>query len=100
MAFNRDASGVQKLSGYVQLHMPISESGPFRAYVQKLFVSPDFRRLGIASKMMYKLEELALARGRWNIVSGGKHLLLYLVVSAKWRLQHVICLSCAREASA
>lgn len=69
IAFNEDPQGEKKLSGFVQLHMPWSESGPFRGYVQTLCVSPDFRRLGIATKMMKKVDEVAKDKGRWNLVS-------------------------------
>ena len=66
-SFDRDAAGDEQLSGCVQLHMPPSESGPMRAFVQRLFVSPDFRRRGIATKLMRKLEDVALERGRWLV---------------------------------
>ena len=50
MTMNEDEKGETRLSGYVILHMPDTESGPHRGNVQKLFVSPDFRRQGIAIK--------------------------------------------------
>ncbi|KAL9055082.1 MAG: hypothetical protein Q9162_003752 [Coniocarpon cinnabarinum] len=69
MAFTEDSRSEKQLSGYVVLHMPFTESGPFRAEVQKLFVSPDFRQQGIARKLMMRLEEVAKANGRTMLVS-------------------------------
>ena len=68
LAFCPDENGQEALAGYVQLHMPVDECGPFRAYVQKLFVSPDFRRRGVARALMARLEDVAMERGRWNLV--------------------------------
>ena len=68
LAFSDDHAGEEKLAGYVTLNKPVTESGPFRAHVQRLFVSPDFRRQGIARKMMMKLEEVAKVQGRTYLV--------------------------------
>ncbi|KAJ7472666.1 acyl-CoA N-acyltransferase [Mycena latifolia] len=42
----------------------LAETGPFRGVIEKLLVSPNFRRRGIARKLMEKLEEVAKARGQ------------------------------------
>ena len=68
MAFSKGAKGEKHLAGYVVLHMPFTESGPFRAEVQKLFVHPDSRRQGIARMLMVKLEEIARAHDRTMLV--------------------------------
>jgi ribosomal protein S18 acetylase RimI-like enzyme len=57
-----------EISGVVSLGTPFSQTGPFRALVQKLFVHPLHRRQGIARKLMARLETLALAHGRWNLM--------------------------------
>jgi hypothetical protein len=36
--------GQRRLAGLVMLGMPFSQTGPFRGSVEKLFVSPDFRK--------------------------------------------------------
>jgi len=43
----------------VVLHKPMAETGPFRAEVLKLFVSPEHRKKGLAKRLMVKLEEVA-----------------------------------------
>lgn len=39
-----DAAGQTRLAGFVMLAMPQTETGPFRGPVEKLLVSPDFRK--------------------------------------------------------
>ncbi|OAG42840.1 hypothetical protein AYO21_02791 [Fonsecaea monophora] len=56
------------LSGVVTLATPFSQTGPFRALVEKLFVSPLHRRRGIATRLMARLERVAVAHGRWNLM--------------------------------
>ncbi|THY24739.1 acyl-CoA N-acyltransferase [Aureobasidium pullulans] len=53
----------EKLAGYVALGSQACETGPFRGSVEKLLVSPRYRRMGIAKRLMAKLEEVALSRG-------------------------------------
>lgn len=60
--------GGLEVSGVVMLATPFSQTGPFRAEIEKLFVSPLHRRRGIAKAMMIKLEEVALQNGRWNLL--------------------------------
>ncbi|SPN99617.1 uncharacterized protein DNG_02469 [Cephalotrichum gorgonifer] len=52
------------LVGVVMLSTPYSETGPFRGWVEKLLVSPRFRRRGGARALMGALEEEAARRGR------------------------------------
>ncbi|KAF8145731.1 acyl-CoA N-acyltransferase [Mycena galopus ATCC 62051] len=54
----------EQLAGYGMLHRPLTETGPFRGSVEKLFVSPNFRRRGIARTLMEKLEEEAKSHGQ------------------------------------
>ncbi|PKS09113.1 hypothetical protein jhhlp_003727 [Lomentospora prolificans] len=56
-------SGLQ-LMGAVTLSVPYSETGPFRGWVEKLIVSPKFRRRGGATALMKALEAEAYRRGR------------------------------------
>ncbi|KAE8447771.1 hypothetical protein EG329_010165 [Mollisiaceae sp. DMI_Dod_QoI] len=52
------------IAGVVMLEMPFAETGPFRGVVQKLLVLPEFRGMGVARKLMVKLEEVAVQEGR------------------------------------
>ncbi|KAI1658549.1 acyl-CoA N-acyltransferase [Daldinia decipiens] len=53
-----------ELVGVVTLIMPFSETGSFRGFVEKLFVSPTYRGRGGARALMRHLEAEALKRGR------------------------------------
>ncbi|KAI1503906.1 acyl-CoA N-acyltransferase [Biscogniauxia marginata] len=53
-----------ELVGIVTLGMPPSETGSHRGFVEKLFVSPKYRRRGGARALMDHLEAEALKRGR------------------------------------
>jgi GNAT superfamily N-acetyltransferase len=53
-----------ELMGIVMLNMPSSETGPFRGFVEKLFVSSKYRRKGGARALMNNLEAEALKRGK------------------------------------
>ncbi|KAJ7351285.1 acetyltransferase [Mycena albidolilacea] len=64
MAFSEDTDGAEQLAGFVILYRPLIEPSPFRGTVEKLLVSPKFRRQGLARKLMEKLEEEAKARGQ------------------------------------
>lgn len=44
LQYLKGQQGENKLAGFVMLAMPWSETGPFRASVEKLLVSPDFRK--------------------------------------------------------
>jgi ribosomal protein S18 acetylase RimI-like enzyme len=62
-------TGEPELAGCVMLHMPETETGPFRGTVEKLLVSPEHRQKGIAKRMMEKLEEVAREEKRTLLVS-------------------------------
>lgn len=62
-------TGKEELAGYVALSFPWSETGPFRGSVEKLLVSPEHRQKGVAKRVMLKLEEVAIAKGRTLLVS-------------------------------
>ncbi|KAJ6620051.1 acyl-CoA N-acyltransferase [Mycena sp. CBHHK59/15] len=62
MALAEDTEGQQRLVGYVILYRPLTETGPFRGGVEKLLVSPNFRR--IARKLMERLEKEAKLKGQ------------------------------------
>ncbi|KAJ7224859.1 acyl-CoA N-acyltransferase [Mycena haematopus] len=64
MALADNAEGQQQLAGYVVLYRPLTETGPFRGGVEKLLVSPNFRRRGLARILMEKLEEEAKIHGQ------------------------------------
>ena len=52
----------------VSLATPFSETGPFRALVEKFFISPSHRRLRLGRRLMVKLEQVALSQGRTNVL--------------------------------
>lgn len=57
-----------EVAGFVSLWKPESETGPFRADVEKLLVSPYHRRRGIARSLMRLLEATARKDGRWSLL--------------------------------
>ena len=57
-----------EVAGYVVLGMPECETGPFRGEVLKLMVSIKYRRMGIARRLMMKLEEVAREKHRELLV--------------------------------
>jgi GNAT superfamily N-acetyltransferase len=63
-----ETTGEEELAGYVMLGKPFSHTGPFRGIVEKLLVSPDHRRKGIAKRLMGKLESIAREVGRTMLV--------------------------------
>jgi len=54
----------RRLVGTVQLHLGLPPNQPHRCEVTKLVVHPDFRKRGIARRLMATLEAEARARGR------------------------------------
>ncbi|KAI4284533.1 MAG: hypothetical protein L6R38_001356 [Xanthoria sp. 2 TBL-2021] len=52
------------VTGVVMLWKPEAETGPFRAMVEKLLVSPDWRRKGVGRALMKDLEDVALEKGK------------------------------------
>ncbi|KAL1855685.1 hypothetical protein VTK73DRAFT_8532 [Phialemonium thermophilum] len=57
-----------ELMGVVMLAMPPSETGPFRAYVEDLLVSPRYRRQGGGRSLLGALEVEAVRRGKTLLV--------------------------------
>ncbi|KAI1142331.1 acyl-CoA N-acyltransferase [Hypoxylon sp. FL0543] len=53
-----------ELVGVVTLSMPYSETGSFRGFVKKLFVSPNYRGRGASRVLMDHLETEAFERGK------------------------------------
>nr|ABX82663.1 putative acetyltransferase [Trichoderma hamatum] len=47
------------IAGIVELGMTEADTGPFRGDLEMLMVSPRYRRRGLASKLIDKLEEIA-----------------------------------------
>ncbi|WP_417516719.1 GNAT family N-acetyltransferase [Minwuia sp.] len=58
------AEAAGRIVGSVQLDCDTPPNQPHRAEVTKLLVHPDFRRRGIARRLMQDLEALAIRRGR------------------------------------
>ena len=54
----------ERIAGAVQLDYDTPPNQPHRAEVRKLMVHPDFRRRGLARRLMLRVEEEALALGR------------------------------------
>lgn len=48
-----------RIAGSVQLDVDTPPNQPHRAEVRKLLVHPDFRRLGIARRLMHEVEDMA-----------------------------------------
>lgn len=59
-----------EVGGVVSLYEPESETGPFRAELEKLFTSPSHRRKGVARIIIRELERVAREDGRWSILLG------------------------------
>lgn len=57
-----------EVAGVVSLSKPLSETGPFRGIVEKLFTSPMHRRKGVARMVMRELERLARQDRRWSLM--------------------------------
>lgn len=58
-----------KVTGVVVLTTPWSQTGPFRAGVEKLIVGPEYRRRGIAKRLMEAVEREARRLNRTLLVS-------------------------------
>ena len=59
MYLSASNTGDEEVTGVVMLVKSMTETGPFRAVVEKLLVSPNHRQHGIARQLMRKLEEVA-----------------------------------------
>jgi ribosomal protein S18 acetylase RimI-like enzyme len=60
--------GEEELVGFVMLVMNAAETGPFRAPVEKLLISPEWRRMGVAKRLMAALETIAMEKGKTLMV--------------------------------
>ena len=69
MQLASDHGGKQEVAGVVMLAMPFSQTGPFREGIEKLLVSANWRRRGIARALLGILEGVARERGRTLLVS-------------------------------
>ena len=56
------------VTGVVMLDLTTGQTGPMRGAVEKLMVSPDHRRKGIARIVMGALETVAWERERWLLM--------------------------------
>ena len=63
-----DPMGADELAGFVMLDMKATETGPFRAWVEKLLVSPEWRQMGVAKRIMGALETYGLENGNTLMV--------------------------------
>ncbi|KAM0255938.1 hypothetical protein ACHAQJ_005340 [Trichoderma viride] len=52
------------MAGIVELGMTEADTGPFRGDVEMLMVSPNYRRRGLASKLIDEVEEIAREKKR------------------------------------
>ena len=59
----------EEVAGFCVLSCRSEQTGPFRGDVEKLLVSPKYRKRGIAKAVMMKLEERAIEKGRTLLVS-------------------------------
>jgi len=59
------AKTVDRIVGTIVLAMAWQPNAPHRAEVQKMLVHSDYRRRGIASRLLQTLEEDAIKRDRW-----------------------------------
>ena len=62
-------SDAGELAGVVSLGFPDTETGKHRSEVGRLLVSREFRKRGVARRMMEELEVVAREKGRWMMVS-------------------------------
>ena len=57
-----------ELVGVATFVMPPSETGPFRGFIEKLFISTKARRKGYGRRLMAALEMEAVGRGKTLLV--------------------------------
>lgn len=84
-----EASGRVKgpeIMGVAMLHMPQSETGPFRGTVEKLLVHKSFRGRGGARLLINALEEEAVKRQRTLLVRRLDQFLKTLLTDLEWQL--------------
>lgn len=66
--YQNNSRSNEEVVGVVGLWKPVSGTGPFRAEVHRLLVSPAHRYKGVARMLMLKLEEVAKQKDRWLLV--------------------------------
>ncbi|KAL8862511.1 MAG: hypothetical protein Q9178_001009 [Gyalolechia marmorata] len=66
--FSTGPDGSGCVAGIVMLSKPDAETGPFRGAVEKLLVSPGWRRKGVARALMKRLEDVASEKGRTLLI--------------------------------
>ncbi|KAK7212827.1 hypothetical protein V2G26_020005 [Clonostachys chloroleuca] len=64
LAVEKTDANKETLCGVVDLGLPVADTGPFRADVEMLMVSPHHRRKGIAKKLLFALESYAEEKER------------------------------------
>ncbi|KAJ7649663.1 acetyltransferase [Roridomyces roridus] len=73
--------GAKQLAGCVVLYRPLGQTAPKNGCIEKLMVSPNFRRLGLAQKLMIKVEVEAKVYGQTILTldtyAGGPAVTLY-----------------------
>jgi GNAT superfamily N-acetyltransferase len=65
----RAGDGKDEVVGVVMLDKPQTQTVPHTAWVEKLLVSPEWRRKGVTKNMLGKLEDVARKEGRLLLVS-------------------------------
>ncbi|KAK4090324.1 hypothetical protein Purlil1_5495 [Purpureocillium lilacinum] len=63
-ANDNDVNAGIDIAGVVELATPDTDTGPFRADVEMLMVSPDHRRAGLGKRLMAAVEDAGRQRGR------------------------------------
>lgn len=98
------------VAGIIELGMPEADTGPFRGDVEMLMVSPNYRRRGIANKLLHELEQIAKEKKRTLLVScEGVHFRTLSVIAEtnmcaatrdrRWLYGGKICISSPRLCS-
>jgi hypothetical protein len=64
------STGEEELAEYVSVLMPVPKTGPFRGLAEKLLVSPEHRRKGVARGLTLQLENIARKNGRTSLETG------------------------------
>jgi ribosomal protein S18 acetylase RimI-like enzyme len=62
-----------RIAGTVQLHLCAKQNGTHRAEIAKLMTHPQYRRNGIARKLMQKAEQIAQQNARTLIILDTKN---------------------------
>ncbi|MCJ1442702.1 MAG: hypothetical protein MMC23_003199 [Stictis urceolatum] len=71
LVLSTNADG-NEVKGAALLSMPWSQTGPFRAVVEGLWVAPDARRRGLGRRLVETMEGEARVRGRGLVMPDGE----------------------------